>query len=135
MSGMRIDRRDFTRLSGAAVVAALAPGCASLPEGSNMYGLIGKATCVPGKRDEFIGILLEGVGAMPGCLSYVVARDPTDADAIWITEVWDSKESHAASLQLPAVREAIKRGRPLIAGFGAQTITEPVGGHGLAKAR
>ena len=136
---MRIDRRGFTRLSGAAVVAALAPGCTnlggSLSGSSNMYGLIGKATCVPGKRDEFIGILLEGVGAMPGCLSYVVARDPTDADAIWITEVWDSKESHAASLQLPAVREAIKRGRPLIAGFGAQTITEPVGGHGLAKAR
>jgi len=100
-----------------------------------MYGLIGKATCVVGKRDEFIGILLEGVESMPGCLSYVVARDPTDADAIWITEVWDSKESHAASLQLPSVREAIKRGRPLIAGFGAQTITEPVGGHGLAKAR
>jgi quinol monooxygenase YgiN len=135
MSAMRIARRDFTRLSGAAVVAALVPGCTSLQEGSNMYGLIGKATCVPGKRDEFIGILLEGVGAMPGCLSYVVARDPTDADAIWITEVWDSKESHAASLQLPAVRAAIKRGRPLIAGFGAQTITEPVGGHGLAKAR
>ena len=123
MSAMRIDRRDFTRLTGAAVVAALAPGCATLTSdlsgGSKMYGLIGKATCVPGKRDEFIGILLEGVGAMPGCLSYVVARDPTDADAIWITEVWDSKESHAASLQLPAIREAIKRGRPLIAGFGA----------------
>lgn len=132
---MRIDRRDFTLLSGAAVVAALAPGCAdlaaNLSRGSKMHGLIGKATCVPGKRDEFIGILLDGVGTMPGCLSYVVARDPTDPDAIWITEVWDSKESHAASLQLPAVREAIKRGRPLIAGFGAQTITEPVGGHGL----
>ena len=132
---MLIDRRNFTQLSGAAVLAALAPGCASLPEGSKMYGLIGKATCVPGKRDEFIAILLEGVGAMPGCLSYVVARDTKDADAIWITEVWDSKESHAASLQLPAVREAIKRGRPMIAGFGEQIITEPVGGHGLAKAR
>jgi len=136
---MSIDRREFTRLSGAALVAALAPGCATLTAShsgdSKMHGLIGKATCVPGKRDEFIGILLEGVAAMPGCLSYVVARDPTDADAIWITEVWDSKENHAASLQLPSVREAIKRGRPLIAGFGAQTITEPVGGHGLAKAR
>jgi quinol monooxygenase YgiN len=132
---MRIDRRDFTLMSGAAVVAALAPGCATVPGSSKMYGLIGKATCVPGKRDELIGILLEGVASMPGCLSYVVARDPTDADAIWITEVWDSKESHAASLQLPSVRAAIKRGRPLIAGFGAQTITEPVGGHGLAKAR
>lgn len=133
---MSIGRRDFTRLSGAAVIAAIAPGCATtLPEGSNMYGLIGKATCVPGKREEFIGVLLEGVGSMPGCLSYVVARDPKDPDAIWITEVWDSKESHTASLQLPAVRQAIVKGRPMIANFGDQIVTEPVGGHGLAKAR
>jgi quinol monooxygenase YgiN len=132
---MGIDRRDFTRLSGAAMLAALAPGCATLPEETKMYGLIGKATCVPGKRDEFIAILLEGTGTMPGCLSYVIARDPKDPDALWITEVWDSKDSHTASLQLPAVREAIKRGRPMIAGFGEQIVTEPVGGHGLAKAR
>ena len=38
-------------------------------------------------------------------------------------------------LQLPAVRQAIAKGRPLIANFGAQTVTEPVGGFGLAKAR
>jgi quinol monooxygenase YgiN len=65
----------------------------------------------------------------------IFARDPQDADAIWITEVWDSKKSHVASLQLPAVQDAIKRGRPMILGFGEQTITEPVGGFGLAKAR
>ena len=116
---MRIRRRDFTKLSGAALVATLAPGCSSAPEQpkeiGNMYGLIGRMTCVSGQRDAFIGILLESTAAMPGCLSYVVARDPQDGDALWITEVWDSKESHAASLQLPAVREAIKRGRPLIA--------------------
>src|SRR5262245_61969728 len=132
---MRIDRREFTVLSGGAVLAALVPGCTTVPEGSKMYGLIGKATCVAGKRDEFIAILLEGVGTMPGCLSYVVARDPKDPDALWITEVWDSKESHTASLQLPAVRAAIAKGRPLIASFGEQIVTEPVGGHGLAKAR
>jgi quinol monooxygenase YgiN len=131
---MRIDRRKFHRLSGAALLAALAPGCASVPEESKMYGLIGKATCVPGQRDAFVAILLEGVSKMPGCLSYVVARDPKDPDAVWITEVWDSKESHTASLQLPAVRAAIAKGRPLIAGFGEQIVTEPVGGHGFAPA-
>ena len=132
---MRIGRRDFNRLSGAAMLASLAPGCASVPEDSHMYGLIGRATCVAGKRDEFIAILLEGVSAMPGCLSYVVARDTQDPDALWITEVWDSKDSHAASLKLPAVRAAIAKGRPLIASFGQQTVTEPVGGHGLIQAR
>ena len=96
-----------------------------------MYGLIGKMLVVPGARDELIGILVEGVAGMPGCLSYVVARDPTDADAIWITEVWVNEAAHQASLDLPSVRDAIARGRPLIAGFGERFVTDPVGGHGL----
>ena len=75
-----------------------------------MYGLIGKMRAVAGQRDALIAILLEGTGSMPGCLSYIVATDPADADAIWITEVWDSEASHKASLQLPAVRDAIARG-------------------------
>lgn len=96
-----------------------------------MYGLIGKMTTSAGKRDELVAILLEGVHDMPGCLSYIVAHDTGDADAIWITEVWDDQASHAASLKLPAVREAIARARPLIAGFSDGTTTAPVGGHGL----
>jgi len=98
-----------------------------------MYGLIGKMIAAPGQRDALIAILLEGIAGMPGCLSYVVAKDPTNENAIWITEVWDSKESHQASLSLPAVREAIARARPLIASFGDSTMTEPVGGHGLVS--
>jgi quinol monooxygenase YgiN len=129
MTALRIDRRSFTQLSGAALVTTLVPGCASLTGEKAMYGLIGKMTAKPGQRDAFIAILLRAIGEMPGCLSYVVARDPNDPDGIWITEVWDSKESHAASLSLPAVREAIAQGRALIAGFGEQTVTEPVGGY------
>jgi quinol monooxygenase YgiN len=97
-----------------------------------MYGLIGKMTAAAGKRDELIDILLRGTGNMPGCLSYIVATDPTDADAIWITEAWDNEASHKASLSLPSVRDAIAKGRSLIAGFGNRVVTTPVGGHGLA---
>jgi quinol monooxygenase YgiN len=68
---------------------------------------------------------------MPGCLSYIIARDSIDENAIWVTEVWDSEASHQASLSLPSVKQAIKRGRPLIAGFANRTVTEPVGGRGL----
>lgn len=96
-----------------------------------MYGLIGRMNAIPGQRDELIAILLEGIADMPGCLSYVIARDPTDADAIWITEVWDSQHNHDASLSLPSVQQAIARGKPLIASFGDFTVTEPVGGQGL----
>ena len=96
-----------------------------------MYGLIGKIKTHPGKRDELIAILLENQGAMPGCMSYIVAADPKDPDAIWVTEVWENAQSHKASLGLPSVQAAIGRGRPLIAGFDSQVETTPVGGIGL----
>lgn len=96
-----------------------------------MYGLIGKMNVVAGKRDELVDILVNGVAGMPGCLSYIVALDSADKNAIWITEVWDSQESHQASLTLPSVQEAIAQGRPLIAGFGERFETVPQGGHGL----
>lgn len=96
-----------------------------------MYGLIGKMNANPGQRDALAAILLEGTDAMPGCLSYIVARDPADPDGLWITEVWDSPESHRASLALPAVLAAITKGRPLIAGFSNRVELEPIGGVGL----
>ena len=69
-----------------------------------MYGLIGKMTATPGNRDELAAALLEGLNDMPGCLSYIVAENPENVDALWITEVWDSAESHQASLALPQVQ-------------------------------
>jgi quinol monooxygenase YgiN len=116
------------RLFGLAAGLALAASVQAAP----MYGLIGQMKAVPGKRAALAAILLDGTDRMPGCLSYVIAEDPKDADTLWITEVWDSKASHDASLALPAVRSAIAKGRPLIAGFGSQTETVPLGGAGLA---
>jgi quinol monooxygenase YgiN len=100
-----------------------------------MYGLIGKMTAAPGQRDALAAILLEGTDVMPGCMSYVIAADPTDHDALWITEVWESPASHQASLALPAVKTAIAKGRPLIAGFSNRVETGPLGGYGLSGAR
>ena len=96
-----------------------------------MYGLIGSFSAQPGKRDELVALMTASVGDMPGCLSYVVARDPKDPDKLWITEVWASAESHRASLKLPAVAATIEKAMPLIAAFGEHIETEPVGGTGL----
>jgi quinol monooxygenase YgiN len=68
---------------------------------------------------------------MPGCLSYIVAEDMADADTLIVTEAWDSKQSHAESLSLPAVQAAIAKGRPLIAGFDRIAEMVPLGGVGL----
>lgn len=96
-----------------------------------MYGLIGRITAVPGRREDLAAALLEGTQSMPGCLSYVVAQDPADPDSLWVTEVWDSVDSHKASLSLPAVQQAIAKGRPLIAQFADRVETVPLGGYGL----
>lgn len=66
--------------------------------------------------------VLRGLGEPQGSPGY---------PAGWFTEVWDSRESHRASLALPSVRQAVERGRPLIAGFGERHETEVAGGHGL----
>jgi quinol monooxygenase YgiN len=100
-----------------------------------MYGLIVKISAVPGKRDDLISILLGGSAQMPGCLNYIVAKDVNGPDTIWITEVWDDKSSHDASLSLLSVKNSIAKGRPLIAGFASPIVTAPVGGVGLLKGR
>ena len=139
--GRPLARREF--VAGVAAIAALGPSLDLVTpvtpftaQGARaMHGLIGRMTAAPGQRDALIAILLEGTGEMPGCLSYVVAKDPKDEHAIWITEVWVDQASHQASLQLPAVRAAIAKGRPMIAGFDSQTVTTPVGGVGLPAPR
>jgi quinol monooxygenase YgiN len=120
-------------VAGAAALAPLArPWASATTEGqATMYGLIGKMTAVPGQRDALAATLLQGTDAMPGCLSYVIATDPADTDALWITEVWDNRASHQASLTLPTVQAAIKMGRPLIAAFSNRVETTPIGGRGL----
>ncbi len=127
---MLIDRRGWIASTFAIATIGL-PALAATGKGNGMYGLIGKMVAVPGQREALIAILLEATGDMPGCLSYIVAKDPGDGNAVWITEVWDSQASHKGSLALPAVRAAITRAKPLIAGFGESFTTEPVGGHGL----
>jgi quinol monooxygenase YgiN len=126
-----IGRRAF--VVTAAGVTAFPMEVFAMEEEQAMHGLIGRMRAQPGQRDALLAILLEGTGTMPGCLSYIVAKDPVDADAIWITEVWDSRASHTASLQIPAVQDAIRRGRPLIAGFDHGQETIPVGGVGLHR--
>jgi quinol monooxygenase YgiN len=127
---MDFNRREFLVLTGTLVGA---PGMMAMDQerAGEMFGLIGKMNAAPGQRDALIAILLEGTGRMPGCLSYIIARDSADTNAIWITEVWDNEASHKGSLSLPSVQAAIVKARPIIAGFGERFLTTPVGGVGL----
>ena len=120
-----------TLLASGLAAATTGASAVQAKENKTMYGLIGQMKAAPGKRDELVAILSESTEGMPGCLSYIVAKDATDADALWVTEVWTDKDSHAASLKLPSVQAAIARARPIIAGFGHRFETVPMGGVGL----
>ena len=124
-----IDRREV--LGGAAALVLL-QGCGvhmdEIENPADLFGLIGQMKAQPGKRAELLRILSEGTQAMPGNLTYLISEDRADPDALWIVEVWQDEASHKASLSLPPVREAIGRGRPLIAGFGTSAQVRPVAG-------
>jgi len=121
-----IGRREV--IGGAVAIAMIGwPACALAAE-NERYGMIGKITARAGQRAALAAALAGGSGAMPGCLAYVVAEDVADADALWVTEIWENKAAHEASLSLPAVRAAIAMGRPLIAGFETVAQTRPISG-------
>lgn len=129
-----MNRREHLALL--AMAAALLPAAKLraledvMEEAVPEYGLIGQMIAQPGQRAALVAALSEGSDAMPGNIAYLVGEDSANPDAIWIVEIWETKEAHAASLQLPAVQEAIRKGRPLIAGFGTRAEFKPV-----AKAR
>ncbi len=125
---MDLDRRTFTLGSLVGLTAFNADADAAPARSGSMYGLITQFMTRPDQRDELIRILATGTKGMPGCLSYVIAEDAARDDAIWVTEVWTDAESHAASLRLPAVQEALAKGRPMIAGVGSRIATRPVAG-------
>jgi quinol monooxygenase YgiN len=128
---VQIDRRTFLEYLGA---VALTPVLMGSQEASGMWGLIAKITLLPGRRDEMVEILKESAAVMQGCLSYVVAKDATDENTIWVTEVWDSMASHDTSLSLPAVKNAIPKGKAIVSNFEKIAVTSPVWGAGLPAA-
>ncbi len=98
-----------------------------------MYGYIGSMRTRPGRRDEVVALLLRGLDTLPaaGCRSYVVSACATDDDRVWVSEVWDSAEHHAASLQLPETRAAIAAAMPMLTGEFTSQESEVAGGLGL----
>jgi quinol monooxygenase YgiN len=94
----------------------------------DLYGLIAKISSTPGHRTALIAILGEATREMSGCLSYVIREDVNEENSVWVTEIWDSKASHDASLSLASVRDVIAKTKPMIAGFTKIAETKPIAG-------
>jgi quinol monooxygenase YgiN len=90
------------------------------------YGYLATIRTKAGHRDDVVQILLSGVEGLRevGCQLYLVGVSATDPDLIWVNEVWQSKEHHQASLQLPETKAAIGRAMPLLTGeFTGQELS------------
>lgn len=99
------------------------------------YGLHGKLRAKPGSAEQLANILQQAaqlMAAAPGCRLYVVGKDAASPNSVWVTEIWDSKARHDASLSLPGVRELIGQALPLLDGQPERgQELEILGGHGL----
>jgi len=85
----------------------------------NKYLLHGKLTAKEDSSEKLTSILLEAskmVSKAKGCILYVVGKDRNDKNAVWITEIWDSKEDHDNSLKMEGVKELISQAIPIIEG-------------------
>ncbi|MDX2285296.1 MAG: antibiotic biosynthesis monooxygenase [Bacteroidia bacterium] len=83
------------------------------------YGLHGSLTASGGNGPLLAQYLLEAAAMLreaPGCRLYYIGLEPGLPDTVWISEVWDSKAAHDASLQDERVRALIRRAMPLLAG-------------------
>jgi quinol monooxygenase YgiN len=87
----------------------------------------------PGRRDDVVSILLSGVDGLraAGCDTYIVSLSKDDDDMIWVSEVWQSKEDHDGSLQLPEAKAAIGRAMPMLKGESTGQELIVVGGLGV----
>lgn len=95
-----------------------------------MYALCGKFTVEPPNRNALADILSAAADLMEhaaGCQMYIVYNDAADDGALWVTELWDSKEAHARSLTLPGVGELIAQARPLISGIEQHVLIPVLG--------
>lgn len=103
---------------------------------THKFGLHGKLQATTGNGDKLASILLEAaqlVSTAKGCQLYLIGKDPLEKDAVWVTEVWDSKEDHDLSLSGAGVRELIAQAMPLLDGKPAPgQVLDILGGAGLA---
>lgn len=83
-----------------------------------MYLLQGKLLAKAGSKDQLAAILLQAAALMElakGCKLYAIATHMADSDAVHVTEIWNSREDHDASLNAAGVKELIRQAMPLLA--------------------
>jgi quinol monooxygenase YgiN len=87
-----------------------------------------------GQRDALVEHMLGAaqlLSDVPGCELYVINTSVTDADAVWVTEVWSTQAELDVSLTIESVKASVEQVVPLLAGPPERIDILPVGGKGL----
>lgn len=98
------------------------------------YATNGKLTAQSGKRDKLVNILLQAVELLnknDDCLHYVIKGSDKEANSVWVSEVWTTKQSRNAALGQSGIKSLINQAAPILAAFPQQTELEVLGGKGL----
>lgn len=85
----------------------------------NKYLLHGSLVAKAGHATELADILMEAAKVLStakGCKLYAVSKDVNNLHAVFVTEIWDSKEDHDNSLNAEGVRELIMKAMPILDG-------------------
>ncbi|EGC3029602.1 antibiotic biosynthesis monooxygenase [Listeria monocytogenes] len=94
------------------------------------YGLLTAFYTHPGERDHLVKILLEAAESLEEyntCIQYIVS----EADTVFVSEIWVDKGHHEASLDNPAVKATIERAKPLIKEVKRIQELDILGGKGV----
>ncbi|HLT08476.1 MAG TPA: antibiotic biosynthesis monooxygenase family protein [Cyclobacteriaceae bacterium] len=86
---------------------------------ANPYLLHGQLTAVVGQQEALAEILIEAsqlLSKVKGCRLYVISKEASEPQAVYITEIWDSKEDHDLSLNDEGVKALIMKAMPLLDG-------------------
>jgi quinol monooxygenase YgiN len=95
------------------------------------YALINKMTTQTGKREEVIRIMLESGKAFdenPNCLLYLVSKDKSDPDVIWVQDIWTSQEAHSKAMSDSVMKEYVEQAMPLLDGMPVMMEIDLSGG-------
>jgi quinol monooxygenase YgiN len=100
----------------------------------SQIAVIAKITVQDGKRADAISGLapmMDHVESEPGTLSYILLEDSTDANVLWMYELYSDQaalDTHGASDAMKALGGALG---PVLAGRPELYFTTPVRGKGL----
>ena len=99
------------------------------------YLLHGKLTAVAGQQEALAEILIEAsqlLSKAKGCKLYAISKEASEPHAVYVTEIWDSKEDHDLSLKEEGVKALIIKAMPLLDGPPSKSQElEVMGGLGI----